>query len=69
MLPGVLLHVIETPRPVDAAEHVRAAGAAVDDMNDFVAFVAHIQHIRVADFAQVVRLASRRRIESRAIQQ
>ena len=44
-------------------------GAAVDDMNDFVAFVAHIQHIRVADFAQVVRLASGRRIESGAVQQ
>ena len=68
VLSGVLLHVIEAARPVDAAEHIRTAGLAVDDMNDFVAFIAHVEHVGVADFAQIVWLASRGRVERGAIQ-
>jgi hypothetical protein len=64
----MLLHVIEAAWPVDAAENIRATGAAVDNMNDFVAIVADIQHVRVSDFAQVVRLAAGSGIESSAIE-
>ena len=58
MLARVLLHVIETARPVDAAENVGAAGTAVDDVNDFLAVVAHVKNVGVADFAEVMRLAA-----------
>src|SRR5580704_6283944 len=68
VLSGVLLHVVKAARPVDAAEDVRAARAAVDDMNDFVARVAHVEYIRVPDFSLVVWLASRGWIESGAVQ-
>ena len=39
MLAGMLLHVIEAARPIDAAKDVRAAGAPVNYVNYFVAVV------------------------------
>jgi hypothetical protein len=51
VLPSVLLHVIEASRPVDATENVRTVGAAIDDMNNFVAIVAYVEHIGVSDFS------------------
>jgi hypothetical protein len=51
VLSGVLLHVVKTPRPVNAAEDVRTCGAMVDDVNNFVAVVADVEHIRIADFS------------------
>ncbi len=68
MLACVLLHVVETARPVDAAEGVRASRAPVNDVHDFVAIVAHVKHVCVANFAQIVRLAPGGGIKSGAIQ-
>ena len=67
MLPGMSLHVIEAAWPVDAAKNIRVTGAAVDNVKDFVAIVADIEHVRVSDFAQIVRLAAGSGIESGAI--
>jgi hypothetical protein len=64
----MLLHVIEAARPVDAAKDVRAAGAPVNYVNNFVPIVADIENIRVPDFPQVVGLATRVGIERSTIQ-
>ena len=69
MLPGVLLHVIEAPRPMDAAVYVRTRWLAIDYVQNLVAFIAHVENICIADFTQIVRLSTRRRVERRAIQQ
>jgi hypothetical protein len=58
MLAGVLLHVIEAARPVDATKDVRTAGAPVNYVNNFLTIVADIENIRIPDFPQVVRLAT-----------
>ncbi len=50
MLAGMLLHVVEAPRPVDAAVHFRICWTAVDDVNDFVARIADVENIGVANF-------------------
>src|SRR6267378_2645925 len=68
MLAGVLLHVVKPARPVDAADHIRTFRAAVDDMNDFVAFIADVEDICIGDLAQVVRLAAGGRVKGRTIQ-
>jgi hypothetical protein len=47
----MLLHVIESPFPVEAARNVRASGAAVNDVHDFVAIIADIEYIRIPDFS------------------
>ncbi len=67
MLAGMLLHVVEAPRPVDAAVHFRICWTAVDDVNDFVAFISDIEDIGVADLPQIVWLAPRSGVERRAI--
>ena len=69
MLAGVLLHVIEAPRPMDAAVYVRTRWLAIDYVQNLVAFIAHVDNICIADFTQIVRLSTRRRVERRAIQQ
>jgi hypothetical protein len=58
MLAGMLLHVIEAARPVDAGMDVRTAGAPVNYVDNFLTVVADIENIRVPDFPQVVRLAT-----------
>ncbi len=68
MLSSVLLHVIEAPRPVNTAIHFRIRRLTINQVKNFVAFVANIENVGVADFAQIVGLASRRRIKRRAIQ-
>jgi hypothetical protein len=68
VLSRVLLHMIESPRPVNAAEDIRAFRATVDDVNDFLPIVANIQNVGVSYFAYIVGLATRSRIESGAIQ-
>jgi len=50
VLPGVLLHVIEAPRPVDAAIYLGSRGASVNDVKDILAFVAHVENVRIANF-------------------
>jgi hypothetical protein len=47
----MLLHVVESARPVDAAQDVRAPGPPIDDVNNVVTLVADIEHIRVPDLS------------------
>jgi hypothetical protein len=51
MLSRMLLHVIESPFPVEAARDIRASGAAVNYVHDFVAIIADIEYIRIPDFS------------------
>src|SRR5260370_17674286 len=67
MLAGMLLHVVEAPRPVDATVHFRICWTVIDDMNDFVAFIANVEDVGVADLSQIVWLASGRGVERRAV--
>src|SRR5215471_11716583 len=68
MLPRVLLHVIEPARPVDAAFYLRIVWPSVDNVKDFFARVANVEDVRIADFAQIIRLPARRRIKSGAVE-
>src|SRR5277367_2753846 len=68
MLPGVLLHVIKPPRPVDAAQNIRIAGLSIDEMNNFVAVIADIKNVGIPDFPEIVWLPARGRIERRPIE-
>src|SRR5260370_40239186 len=68
MLSGVLLHVVKPAWPVDAAIHSRIRWLAINQVKNFVPFVADVEDIGIADFAQIVGLAPRRRIERRAVQ-
>ena len=68
MLAGVLLHVIEAARPIDAAVNRPGLQFAIDDMDDFVAVVAHFEHVGVAKLAVIARLSARGRIQRRLIE-
>jgi hypothetical protein len=68
-LPGVLLHMVEAARPIDAAFDSAGGEFAVDDVRDFVAVVADIEDAGIAETAEVVRLAAGGRIESSLIQE
>src|SRR5579864_1075533 len=63
VLAGVLLHVVETASPIDAAVNRAGLKLAVDYMDDFVLFVANVEHVGVAEFAEVMGLAAGSRIE------
>ena len=64
MLAGVLLHVIESPRPVDGAADTRAGvDRAIRQMDDLILLVDDIDDTCSAERARVERLAARRGIE------
>ena len=50
MLAGVLLHVIEAARPVDAPLHFASLDGLVDEVDDFFAIVADVENIGIAQF-------------------
>ena len=68
MLAGVLLHVVEAARPVDAALRFAGIQRSINDVDDFIFVLAHVQNIGVAKFPEVVRLAAGTRIKSGAIE-
>ena len=68
MLPSVLLHVIEAPRPVNASFDTANIDGTVDHVNDRVVLLPHVQNICVAQFAQIIRLAAGGGIEQCLIQ-
>ena len=68
MLAGVLLHVVEAARPVDAALRFAGIQRSINDVDDFIFVLAHVQNIGVAKFPEVVRLAAGTRIKSSAIE-
>jgi hypothetical protein len=59
MLASMLLHVIETAGPMDAAFNSAFWHGAVNHVNDAVFVFLNIEHIRVAQFAKVIRLSAR----------
>ena len=69
MLAGVLLHVVEAPRPIKPPMHRLAdgqgRGAFVrDDARPFV----YVQHLGAAEHAGVIRLPAALGIERRAVE-
>src|SRR5262245_16419214 len=68
MLAGVLLHVVEASRPIDAAVHGSQMKFAVDDMDDFFSFIANIQDLGFVEAAEIVRLAARGGIKSSRVE-
>ena len=68
MLAGVLLHVVETAGPVDAAIGFAEFDGLIHHVDDSVLGVANIDDVGIAHLAEVVGLASGRRIEGSLIQ-
>ncbi len=68
MLAGVLLHVVETAGPVDAALGFAEFDGLIHHVDDSVLGVADIDDVGIAHLAEVVWLASGRRIERSLIQ-
>ena len=68
VLPGVLLHVIEAPRPVHFAAHPAIAQRGGQEVRDPLALVHHVQDLGAAQPPRVVRLAAGRGIERGAIE-
>ena len=70
MLPGVLLHVIEPPGPVDPSMDGLSDGQhSVDGVRDGPVFILdHVDDWQPSERASVRRLPSRCRIESRPVE-
>jgi hypothetical protein len=69
MLAGVLLHVIETARPVNAAVDSVRGDFLVDDVGDFLAIIADVENVGFGKLAQIVGLAAGSWIEKGAIEE
>ena len=69
VLAGMLLHVIETARPLHATLNWSGREFAIDDMQNVIFGVAHIENFGVAEPSKIVRLAAGRGIKRRAIEQ
>jgi hypothetical protein len=69
MLPGMLLHVVEAPRPIDFARHrtLRPQWRR-QPVRDAILLVYHFDHRHPGDRPHVERLSARRRIEQRSVQ-
>ena len=69
VLPGVLLHVIESSRPVDRAAQANRGRRAIDDVqNPAVLAVHHVEHADVAEHPDIERLAAGSGVERGAIE-
>ncbi len=68
MLTGVLLHVVEAARPVDAAIDAANRNRAVHDVNNAIFAVLYIEHVGVAKLAEVVWLTAGTRIKQGLIE-
>ena len=68
MLAGVLLHVVETAGPVDAALDLAEFHGSINDVEDSVLGIADIDYVGITQLAEIVRLATGRRIEGGSIQ-
>ena len=71
VLPRVLLHVVEPPRPIYTPAHRRAhlRRSTFDDVQHAVAFgVNALDHARPAERARVCGLSAARRVEGRAVE-
>src|ERR1700730_4116594 len=68
MLAGVLLHVVEAARPIDASRHCACGEGLIDNVDNIFAVVANVDHSSVPDGAHVVRLPARRWVKGSAVQ-
>src|SRR5687768_14119795 len=69
MLPGVLLHVVETTGPVDlAGNDCLLAQMGCHDMDHLAVVIYDIQDVDAAKAADVAGLTARRRVESRPVE-
>ena len=68
MLAGVLLHMIEAARPMDATICSADGDGAVHNVNDAIILIKDMEYICVADFAEVVWLAAGGWIEQSLIE-
>src|SRR5437016_7677871 len=68
MLAGVLLHVVETAGPVDAALDLAEFHGSINDVEDSVLGIADIDYVGITQLAEIVRLATGRRIEGGSMQ-
>src|SRR5216684_2698662 len=68
MLTGVLLHMIETPRPVNRSMDRAIGAGAVRHVDDAVALVHDLQDVCFTEPSDVVGLAARGRIKRRPVQ-
>jgi len=64
MLAGVLLHVIEAARPVNAAINASPAHGAIDHVENLVVLeIANIEDIGFTELAAVIGLAAGSRVK------
>jgi hypothetical protein len=69
MLPGVLLHVLESARPIDDTVHIAGFDPALHDMQDgTIVSVDDIHDRRGSEPSCVERLSARCRVERRSIE-
>ena len=69
VLAGVLLHVVEPPRPVDMAADLRAHGQRpVAQVGDDAVLLVHVQHPGVPQRAVVGGLPAALRVKGRAVE-
>ena len=68
VLGGVLLHMVPAARCVDFAVHRPRGKLPIQDVHNVDSLLDHIEHTRSSEHAGIVRLASGRRVERRAIE-
>src|ERR1700688_247225 len=67
VLPGMLLHMIEAPIPIDTSLHRTNFNGLVDNVDHFIFFVDYIHHTPISQSPSVVRLTAGGGIERSAI--
>ena len=68
MLAGVLLHVVESPAPIDGAIDLPTGDRRLDLVRDSLLLVDDVEHRDPRDGAQVVRLSAGGWVEGRPIE-
>src|ERR1700731_1094413 len=68
VLPGVLLHMIETALPINRSLHQTNCDRLVDNVDHFIFFVENVPHTRVSKPSRIMRLTAGGGIKCSAIQ-
>ena len=67
MLPGMLLHVVKPPHPVDFPTHAFCLWRVAEEVRDFIAFVNNFQQLDPRDGPEIRRLPARGGIKGRPV--
>src|SRR5208337_1640109 len=67
MLPGMLLHVVKAPRPIDFPTHTFCLRRLAEDVRDFVSFVNSFQELDPCDGPEIRRLPTRGGVKGRPV--